>query len=474
MRIEDVLTTRRLLDYVKQHPAEPGALEGLFPTINIEDFECDVVMGAYNKPVLAEMYAFDTPTELGQREAYEMGRVGLNLIKEKMKLDEREIMRLERPRSDAEQRTAIARIYRDVQEIQARIENRIEFMRYQVIQTGKIHYQGNGLNLQVDYGIPKNHKGTLEWSDPEHDILGDMVKIKNTIKDDTGFDVTHVVMSNKWLQTIIQNKGLKLAMLGTESERYVTPGELNSALAKWGLFTISVDEKRYATQKVINGKLVKTFNRFLDEDTCLFLPDGSLGNTIRGLTPESLGLNGTGIAQVSRAGDTVITHYAEVDPVAHYVKGSATAAVTFPYADQIYIGKFKKSEQMGITVADVKKLLPSFGYTPSEKDNTVLQLAVDRITVRIKAYTHLTSIPMELEPEMLTMMVGEFLYMKKNLGGLEDGGIKFPSRVSQVTEGDTSISISNVGKVEEDFDNMIDGLRKGDPRILDHWRALHW
>ena len=129
---------------------------------------------------------------------------------------------------------------------------------------------------------------------------------------------------------------------------------------------------------------------------------------------------------------------------------------------------------MAITVADVKKLLPSFGYTPSEKDNTVLQLAVDRITVRIKAYTHLTSIPLELEPEMLTMMVGEFLYMKKNLGGLEDGGIKFPSRVSQVTEGDTSISISNVGKVEEDFDNMIDGLRKGDPRILDHWRALHW
>lgn len=341
MRIEDVLSDRRLLDYTQQFPPQPGDMEGLFPSVKIDDFEADMVFGAYNKPVLAEMYAFDTPTELGQREGYESGAVSLNLIKEKMKLDEREIMRLRRPRSNAEQTQAIQRIYRDVEEIQNRIENRIEYMRYQAVTTGKIEYVGNGLELGVDFGVPGNHKGTLSWSDPEADVLEEMFQIKETILKDTGFAPTHMLTSTKWLYKLLKNKAIRLAILGTEKDKFITPAEMNQGLSAMGLFTIKIDEKRYATQKVVNKRVVKTFEKFLPEDTAVFLPDGSLGNTIRGLTPEGEGLRDSGIAQIEMAGQTVITHYKEVDPVAHYVKGTASAMVTFPMAEQIFIGSMK-------------------------------------------------------------------------------------------------------------------------------------
>lgn len=127
-----------------------------------------------------------------------------------------------------------------------------------------------------------------------------------------------------------------------------------------------------------------------------------------------------------------------------------------------------------ISVAEIKKLLLSFGYTAQQKDEALIELAIERVWISVKAFTHLKHIPDELKPEMMSMIVGEFLYAKKNLGGLEEGGIVFPKRVSQITEGDTSLSISNIGKTEDDFDDMIDALRHGNPHVLEHWRALHW
>lgn len=346
MRIEDLLTDRQLIDYVKEYPAEPGGLEGLFPTRVVDDFEADFIMGAYSQPVMAELYAFDTPTELGQREAYGQGTLSLYLIKEKMKLDEREIMRLARPRSDFEQQEAIRRIFNDVDAIKNRIEQRIEWMRYQVLQTGKFEYKGNGITTSIDFGIPTDHKGDFTWSNDTADILQDISDTCDKIQLDTGFRPEHMIMSRKWLMQIVKNKTIRSALLGTEAAKLITPIELNQELARLGLPTISIDEKQYATQKVVtdkkgNARLQKEYHKFLDPDTVIFLPSGIMGETIRGLTPEGEGLSSNGGITVETAGQTVITHYKDVDPVAHYVKGSATAMVTFPYAEQVFIGKMK-------------------------------------------------------------------------------------------------------------------------------------
>lgn len=119
-------------------------------------------------------------------------------------------------------------------------------------------------------------------------------------------------------------------------------------------------------------------------------------------------------------------------------------------------------------------LLPSFGYTRTEKDTGLLKLAIDTVVERVKAYTNQRQIPDGLIPEMLMMIIGEFLYIKKQFGGLDEGGITFPTRITQYTEGDTSISFGKTDKTESDFDDTLNYMRYGNPSVIEHYRRIHW
>lgn len=342
MNIADVLDQKQLIDYTKSLPEDDAGLGVLFPTRKIDDFEADFILGAQSRPVSAQIYAFDTPTELGQRGEFERGSFSLELIKEKMRLDEREIMRLNRPRSDAEAQKIVRDLYNDVQHIVDRINVRIERMRYDALCEGVIDIkEENGYTTKIDFNIPATHKMTLNWSDPDHDILADLFEMKRIIKEDTGFVITRIMIAEKWLHVILKNNLLRKAIFGTlEQDRYFTPSMLNAELARESLPQIFTNDKMYAVQKM-NGRthrLETKFVRYFDENRLVAMPDGKMGETIRGLTPEGEGLRGSGICNVELAGETVITYYKDVDPVAHYVKGTATAGITFPYADQVILG----------------------------------------------------------------------------------------------------------------------------------------
>lgn len=342
IRIDELLSPENLLAYTKTHPIENNGLSALFPTQVINGYDADVIKGAYDLPTPAQFYAFDTPTKIGQREGYERGATSLGFIKEKMKLDEKEIMNLHNPRNDAEARYIMTNIYNDVQKVRERIETRIKMLQWEALTTGEINIkEENGFSTKVDFKVPSNHKETFTWGE-DADILEDLFKIQNTIYEDTGFMPTHILTSRKWLYKISRNAALMLAINGDNNKsKFITPGEVNSALASFGLPTISIDDSMHAEQKVVKGKLVKTNVRYMPEDMFIALPDGALGNTIRGTTPERESALIKNIATVE-AGDITLTHYAEVDPVAEYIKGSATAMVTFPYADQIFIGTLKE------------------------------------------------------------------------------------------------------------------------------------
>lgn len=132
---------------------------------------------------------------------------------------------------------------------------------------------------------------------------------------------------------------------------------------------------------------------------------------------------------------------------------------------------------MIVTVQTIKEELPAFSYQPDERDDIMIRHAIDRVTRRVLAFTNQTTLPIGLREEIISMAVGEFLFLKKTTGGLRDGdkGIVFPNVIKQFTEGDTNVSANAQGKNDEaNFENMIDKMRFGDPYILEHYRRLHW
>lgn len=339
INIKEILSPQALVDYTKAFPVMDEGLGKLFPTRKIDAMEADMILGARNLPVSAEFYAFDTPTKIGQREGYESGKLGFGFIKHKMKLDEEEIINLSRPRDSAEVRYIINNIYNDVEKVRQRIEVRIERMRYEALLTGKLVVENeNGFSTTVDFGMPSNHKGTHNWSNPDTDVFEELFKIKQKIREDTGFSPTHLMVNEKWLYTLLKNNTVKLAINGDNNKsKYITPAQLNDNLRAMDLPYITTNNRQYAVEKIVKGKRTTKFVNYLPEDKFVVMPDGKLGDTFRGTTPERESDRINNIATVD-AGETTLTYYAEVDPVAHYVKGSTTAMVSFPYADQVYVG----------------------------------------------------------------------------------------------------------------------------------------
>lgn len=131
---------------------------------------------------------------------------------------------------------------------------------------------------------------------------------------------------------------------------------------------------------------------------------------------------------------------------------------------------------MKLDVEVVKALLPTFGYEPTDKDTTSIMIALDRVVRRLEDYLNRKDFPPHVVDEAYRMAVAEFLITKKlSPNQDEENPFRFPDKITQLTEGDTSVSMTMSGKNDEaDFLNELQDMRRGDPYILEHYRKVHW
>jgi len=336
--IEELLSHKELIDYTKTREPQKKVLEELFPSRKTEALEIKMIRGANNLPVSASYHAFDTETEIDQRESAGYDVAELALIKRKRKLSEREIIRLEHPRSNAEEREAVQRIYNDVDDLQDSVLTKAEAMRGEALSTGKLMINENGYKAEIDYGVPSAHKGVFTWSDGSGDILINMDSAVDKIVDDTGFTPTRVLTSKKILNLILKDEKIRKAIFGVNSDRLLSRQELNSFLQTQGLPQVAAYDAKY---RILTAKGTYTAKRYFAENAFVFMPDGHMGETLFGLTAEELELRKKEGVDISEIGNVVIEQYATNDPVAKWIKAVATALVTFPCADQVYIATIK-------------------------------------------------------------------------------------------------------------------------------------
>ncbi len=336
--VEDLLNPKELIDYTKNRAKQAKALEELFPSRKTEALEIKMIKGANNLPVSASVHAFDTEAEIDQRESTGYDVAELALIKRKRKLSEKEIIRLETPRNNAEEREAIDKIYGDVDYLQDSVLTRAEAMRGEALSTGKLAINENGYKAEIDYGVPAAHKNTFTWSAGSVDILLDMDSSVDRIVKDTGFTPTRVLTSKKNLSFVLRDEKVRKAVFGVNSDKLLTRQELNAFLKTQDLPQIAIYDAQY---RLLNAKGDYAAKRYFTESAFVFMPDGTMGETLFGLTPEELALRKKDGVEISDIGNVIIEQYATNDPVAKWIKAVATALVTFPCAGQVYIATIK-------------------------------------------------------------------------------------------------------------------------------------
>lgn len=285
--LEELLSYKELIDYTKTRTPQAKILEELFPSRKTEALEIKMIRGANNLPVSASIHAFDAEAEIDQRESVGYDVAELALIKRKRKLSEKEIIRLEQPRNDVEEREAIQKIYNDADALQDSVHTRIESMRGEALSTGKLIINENGYKASIDYGVPTDHKKSFAWSSGTPKILEDMDASVNKIVDDTGFTPTRILTSKKILNILLKDATIRKAIFGVNSDKLLSRQELNTFLQSLELPKIAVYDAKF---RVLTPKGTYIAKRYFPEDAFVFMPDGNLGETLYGLTAEELEL----------------------------------------------------------------------------------------------------------------------------------------------------------------------------------------
>lgn len=184
--------------------------------------------------------------------------------------------------------------------------NLLDYLAWQVLQTGAMQYQDSrtGLNINLDWKpalqCVKNHfpaplTGTRRWTEfLTADPIQDLVDMHSVYKYSNGFGADAIAMSEQLLQLILRCKSTKESVVSSMTVGYTMTGtpsmeQVNDLLNRRFLPKIEIVDDHFQLDGDNTGNDVPT--RFLDPTRVVFLKTG-MAERILGGTLENNGKAG--------------------------------------------------------------------------------------------------------------------------------------------------------------------------------------
>lgn len=335
-RIDELFNTKELLNYYRVK--KPAAMLGdtLFPQRKIQDIKLEMITGANGLPVSASIHAFDTETELASRDALQKGGADLALIKRRIAIGEKDIIAINNPRMDAEQKALVTELFKDGDKMVSSVQTRIEAMRMELLSTGKIAINENGVAITLDYNVPNSNKKSFNWSDSATaKPLDDIQKLSEAVEETSGIKPTRVLTSTKVLNKILACESVKKAIFGVNFDKIATRKDLNTLLEGMELPQIAVYNAKYRVEGK-NGKY--TTKRYFPENILAMFAENQLGESIYGLTAEEIELIGAkNMEEAKMVGNIFVGVEKQGDPVKRFTKAAATFLPTLENGNELGI-----------------------------------------------------------------------------------------------------------------------------------------
>lgn len=340
MTIFDLVKAPELTSYWEEHRQDmtPYLGEELFPSDKKLGLKLDWIKGANGLPVVLKPSAFDSGAVPRARIGFDKLSAEMPFFKESTYIDEELRQQLNMVMETGNQAyidAVMNRVFADEMHLLEGARARREQMRMMALTTGAIAITANGQAYSYNYGMPDDHKSevTTSWSDTSSDPIEDMRNAMDKIEDDTGIRPTRGICTRKtWGYLRVNQKIIKSIFV-------LSNGQV-SALSDSRLSQYLMDE--LGLELIVYGKRYKndsgTATQFVPDDTVVLFPEGSLGNTWFGTTPEESDLMGTGAANVSITDTGVaVTTIQKTDPVNVETKVTMICLPSFEAADSVYI-----------------------------------------------------------------------------------------------------------------------------------------
>lgn len=134
---------------------------------------------------------------------------------------------------------AAQKVGADLRELQETITRREEWMAAQALTTGKIHVIGEGVNQEIDFHMPKDHKVELpagkKWSDPNSDPVSDLRRWQTKVVQDSGLVPRIAVLGTQALNALLEHKKVQKVLDNLRmSLGHIDPKALPNGAKYWG------------------------------------------------------------------------------------------------------------------------------------------------------------------------------------------------------------------------------------------------
>lgn len=336
--IFELVTAKDLAVYWTEKNQNKQPLLGatLFPRDNALGTELEWIKGAKNQPVALRPSSYDAKAIRRDVQGIEKVKTEMPFFKESFYIDEKLRQQLNNMIASNNQSVIdkiLERIYDQKASLIDSSEVALERMRMELLTTGTITLSANGQSYNYDYGLEDYQKKTVpvKWSDPKADIIGDIVNYVEEMKA-KGVDVTRAVCNSSVAKYFRTNEALKNAIyVFAQGTVNITTARAIEYIKNETGITIAVYDNVYVNE---DGTAIK----YIPDDTFVMLPDGDLGKTTLGVTPEESDLMNNLNAEVAIVnGGVAVTTSQIVDPVNVETKVSMVGLPSFERADEIVI-----------------------------------------------------------------------------------------------------------------------------------------
>lgn len=324
---------------IAENTEKPFLGDELFPTRKKLGLSIDWVKGIKGGAQELPLSAFDTKVLKLSRYDFTTVSQKMPFFKASLDIDEETRQKL---LMIAESNTQyinelIAKIFDDNNRLIEAAAVTREKMKMQLLTTGAIVMQSNGQAYKFDYGVQSYQKptATKSWSDPDADIIGDIQSYQDTMVAKTGVKPTRLIMRTNTWRYLMQNNFIKNSIyVFGQGKANASDNAVKMFLTEQlGITSVALYDKFYNDE---NG--VPQY--FIPNDIAVLVPEGNIGYTYMGTTPEEADLLG-GVATAASVSvvDTgvAITVTKETDPVRVVTKVSQISIPSGENIDKIVI-----------------------------------------------------------------------------------------------------------------------------------------
>lgn len=214
----------------------------------------------------------------------EIAKMGLKYI-----ATEQELLELHQARNEGEKSAMIDKLTLKGVDLVDAIQRRIDVIKMEALAKGSFAYNKNGVKVNVDFGVPAEHKVALtspnNWDDTARDVIGDLLGFVATYEATNGQSPSVILMSREAQAKLLRNNVIITEAGRPAGSTRVSQAELNEVLGGFGLPPIQIVADRKVTVKDIytgNDEVIE----FMPANRIVMLAEG-IGEFLLGPTVEN-------------------------------------------------------------------------------------------------------------------------------------------------------------------------------------------